>query len=281
MHYTNHATMKREDWTDERIFERLLTNRTKQTYWENISELRKRPNQYVFDRAVELIKTNNDKEIIIGIDVLAQLGFNPRFKQNETIEICFSLLEKEQTPKVTESILFAISHNNEILKKDQILALTNLKTHSYCIVRYGLVQALSGLEQKDAIEALIELSADKNQDIRDWAVFSLGTLIETNNDSITKVLWERTNDSNESVRFEAIAGLAKRKDKRIKDTLIQELKNINDNGSIILESIEDFNDIDFIEFLKNQIELNKKTKQVNEKWLIDTLEKLKTTAQSS
>lgn len=271
--------MKRKDWTDEKLFERLLTNRTKKTYWENIRELRRRPNQYVFDRAVELIKTNIDIEKIIGIDILAQLGFNPRFKQNKTVEICFSLLDKMQTPKVLESILFAISHNNEILQKDQILTLTKLKTHRYCIVRYGLVQALSGLEQKDAIETIIDLSTDKDPDIRDWAIFSLGTQIETNNDSITKVLWERTKDSSELVRFEAIAGLAKRQDKRIKDILIKELKNIDDNGSIILESIEEFNDFEFIELLEKQIELNKKTQQVNEKWLIDTLGKLKTKAQ--
>ncbi len=273
--------MKRKNWTDEKIFERLLTNRTKKTYWDNIRELRRRPNQYVFDRAVGLIKTNIDKEIIIGIDILAQLGFNPRFKQNEIIEICFSLLDKEQTPKVLESILFAISHNNEILRKDHILTLNKLKAHRFCIVRYGLVQALSGLEQKDAIETLIELSADKDPDIRDWATFSLGTQIETNNDSITKVLWERMKDSSKMVRFEAIAGLAKRKDKQIKDTLIQELKNIDDNGSIILESIEEFGDFDFIELLEKQIESNKKTQQVNEKWLTDTLGKLKTKAQSS
>lgn len=271
--------MKRKDWTDEKLFERLLTNRTKKTYWDNIRELRKRPNQYVFDRALGLINTKIDKEIIIGIDILAQLGFNPRFKQNEIVEICFSLLEKEQTPKVLESILFAISHNNEILQKDHILTLIKLKAHRYCIVRYGLVQALSGLEQKDAIETIIELSTDIDPDIRDWAIFSLGTQIETNNESITKVLWERTNDNSEMVRFEAIAGLAKRKDKRIKDTLIQELKEIDDNGSIILESIEEYEDSDFIELLEKQIELNKKTQKVNEQWLIDTLGKLKTKAQ--
>ena len=268
--------MKREDWTEERIFERLLTNRTKQTYWKNIRELRKRPNQYVFDRAFELIKNNNDKEIIIGIDILAQLGFKPRFNQKEIVEICFSLLEKKQNPKVLESILFAISHNNEILKKDHILTLTKLKTHSYCIVRYGLVHALSGLEQKDAIETLIELSADRDLYIRDWATFSLGTQIETNDDSIIKVLWERMNDKSELVKFEAIAGLAKRHDKRIKDILIEELKNIDDNGSIILESIEEFNDAEFINLLENQIELNKKTQKVNEKWLKETLANLKT-----
>ncbi|MFZ1790523.1 MAG: HEAT repeat domain-containing protein [Saprospiraceae bacterium] len=271
--------MKRKDWKDEKLFERLLTNRSKKTYWENIRELRKRPNEYVFDRAFELIETNKAKEIIIGINILAQLGFDPRYRQNETVEICFRLLEKEQTPSVIEAILFAISHNNKILKKDQILSLSELKTHRFSIVRFALIQALSGLKQQDAIETLIELSNDKDHYIRDWAVFALGSQIDTNNEIITNILWERTNDSSDIVRLEAIAGLAKRKDKRVKEILIRELQNIDNHGSIILESINDFNDYDFIYLLEKQLEVNKRTKQVNEDWLIETLGKLKKTAQ--
>ena len=268
--------MGRKDWTDEKLFKRLLTNKTKKTYWQNISELRSRPNQYVFDRAIELIETNNDNEIIIGVDIIAQLGFKPRFKQKELIDICFDLLSREQTPKVLETILFAISHNNNILNEDHILTLIDLKTHRYCIVRYALVRALSGLEEKNAIETVIELSTDKDPEIRDFATFSIGTLIEINNDRIIEVLWERINDSHEMVRFEAIAGLVKRQDKKVKDVLKEELKNITDNGSIILESIEEFDDPEFIELLEEQIILNRVNRQVNEKWLIDTLNKLKT-----
>ncbi len=271
--------MKRKDWTDEKLFERLLTNRSKKTYWENIRELRKRPNEYVFDRAFELIETKKEKEIIIGINILAQLGYNPRYKQIETVKICFGLLEKEQNPNVIEAILLAISHNNKILKKEQILSLSEFKIHRFSIIRFALVHALSGLKQQAAIETIIELSNDKDQDIRDWAVFALGSQIDTNNEIITNILWERTSDSSDLVRLEAIAGLAKRKDKRVKEILIRELQNIDEHGSIILESINDFNDYDFIDLLEKQLEVNKRTKQVNEDWLIETLGKLKKTVQ--
>lgn len=270
--------MSRKDWTDEKLFARLVNNRTRATYWENVSALRQRPTNFVFQTAVELTKSDDNKKRIIGLNVLAQLGFNPRFRQRETSVICFNLLEKEQTPWVLESILFAISHNNQILKKNQILSLIKLKTHRYCIVRFALVQALSGLEQKDAIDALIALSTDRDSDIRDWATFSLGTQIETSNVLISAALWERTKDSVERVRFEAIFGLAKRHDTRIKNVLIQELNRIGEQGSLILESIEELNDYEFIELLEKQIERNKKTQQINEKWLMNTLNHVRANA---
>jgi HEAT repeat protein len=267
--------MKRKDWTDEKLFERLLTNRTKSTYWENISELRSRPNQYVFDRAVELIKTGNDKEKTIGIDVLAQLGFNPRFNQKETVKLYFDLVQKEQNEMVLIKILYGISHNNENLTKHQVSKIISFKDHKNAWVREALVNALCGIEHNIAIETLIFLSKDKMAYVRDWATFGLGTQIETDNDRIRKALWKQINDSSEAVRHEAIAGLAVRKDKGIKKVLIEELKKIDEFGSLILESIEEYNDSDFIELIEKQIEINKKSRQVNEEWLMDTLEVLK------
>jgi hypothetical protein len=76
--------MSRKKWSSEKIFERLLTNKTNRTYWDNISELRSRPNREVFNRAFLLTKAVTTKEQIIGIHVLAQLGFDPRFSKNKT-----------------------------------------------------------------------------------------------------------------------------------------------------------------------------------------------------
>ena len=75
--------------------------------------------------------------------------------------------------------------------------------------------------------------------------------------------------------MKAIAGLSKRKDVRVKDILRKELKKINKHGSLILESIEDYEDKDFIPLLEQQIQTNKKTNQVSEEWLLACLEKLK------
>lgn len=273
--------MSRKNWTSEKLFKRLLENKTQRTYWDNISALRKHVNQEVYDKATELAKSDVDNEKIIGLDVLAQLGFNPRLNKSQTVKLYFELLENHQSPKVLYSILHAIAHNNEDLKSTQISRLAEFRNHRYSGVRFGLVHALSGVESELAINTLIELTKDRDVEIRDWATFGIGSQIETNNTEIINALWERIQDEDEKTRHEAIAGLSKRKDARVKEILKKELEDINEHGSLILESIEDYGDKDFIPLLERQIETNKKTNQVNEKWLLDSLETLKTNLQQN
>jgi HEAT repeat protein len=267
--------MSRKKWTSEKIVTRLLNNKTQKTFWENIHELRRRPNKEVYNRAFKLADSESEKEKIIGIYVLAQLGFEPRFQQSKTIKLYFKLLENEKSPKVISAILSSISHNNEKLNEKQILKLLKYKTHKFVDVRFQLTLAISCLKNEVAIENLIELSTDKNADIRNWATFGLGTQIEIDNSQIRNALWERVNDTDASTREEAIFGLAKRKEVKIKEILIKELKKIDEFGSLILEAIEEFKDKDFIKLIEKQISENEKTKTVNEEWLTNTLEKLK------
>ena len=114
--------MSRKKWTSEKIFNRLLNNKTQKTYWDNISELRKRPNQDVFKKAYELAKSSIDREKVIGLDILQQLGFDPRFNKSQTVDLHFELLEKNQTEKVLESIFHGIGHNNDELSDNQVSA---------------------------------------------------------------------------------------------------------------------------------------------------------------
>lgn len=271
--------MSRKNWTSEKIFERILTNKSKKTYWDNVRELRKRPNNDVHSKSINLLNSTSEKEIIIGIDILAQLGFDPRFKQKETVQAYYELLEKPQSPNVLFSLFFGISHNNEILTDQQIVRILEYKKHKHVDVRYALVQAISCLEHEGAIKAIIELSSDKYSHIRDWATFNLGSQLELSNNEINNALWARIDDKFENVRMEAIVGLAKRKDKKIKDILIHELNRIDDQGSAILEAIEAFDDPDFIELLEKQIEKNRNNETVNEQWLKNSLKILKTNAQ--
>jgi hypothetical protein len=81
--------MSRKKWTSEKIFTRLLNNKTQKTFWENVRELRKRPNKEVYNRAFKLANSKIEKEQIIGIYVLAQLGFDPRFQQKKNSRFIF------------------------------------------------------------------------------------------------------------------------------------------------------------------------------------------------
>ena len=266
--------MSRKKWTSEKIFTRLLNNKTQKTFWENVRELRKRPNKEVYNRAFKLANSEIEKEQIIGIYVLAQLGFDPRFQQEKTVDLYFRLLEKEKSPKVISAILSSISHNNENLSEKQILKLIEYKNHKFVNVRFELALALSCLENESAIKTLIELSNDRDSDTRNWATFGIGTQLDNDSEEIRIALWNRVSDKDQITRFEAISGLTKRKDKKIKDVLKTELENIDENGSLILESIEVLNDKDFIPLLEKKIIENKKSKRVNEDWLLETINKL-------
>tara|TARA_R110000868_G_C10798229_1_gene756867 strand:+ start:77 stop:886 length:810 start_codon:yes stop_codon:yes gene_type:complete len=266
--------MSRKKWTSEKIFTRLLNNKTQKTFWENIRELRKRPNKEVYNKAFKLANSKIEKEKIIGIYVLAQLGFNPRFQQEKTVDLYFKLLENEKSPKVISAILSSISHNNENLNEKQISKLMEFKTHKFVNVRFQLTLALSCLENENAIKTLIELSNDKDSDTRNWATFGIGTQLENDTEEIRIALWNRVTDKDKITRLEAISGLAKRKDRKIKSILKTELENIDEDGSLILESIELFNDKDFISLLEKKIMDDKKSKKINEDWLLETINKL-------
>lgn len=267
--------MGRNDWSSEKLFSRLLEHKTRKTYWATINELRRRPNKKVFDYGMKLAKSKIDKEKIIGIDVLAQLGLNPRYDQQNVIDLYFSLLNVPQTPKVLSALLSGIGHNNADLSRQHLEKLAEFKNHRFSDVRFNLVFALSGIEHEFAINQLIELSSDRHSDIRDWATFSIGSQVEMSTPSIVAALRSRLNDSDDDTRSEAISGLAKRKDIGIKKILIEALENTDDHGPLILESIEEFGDPSFIPLLKEQIQKNKKLRRFDEQRLLDTLETLK------
>ncbi len=246
--------MSRQDWTDEKLFFRLLNNKSDKTYWENIRVLRSRPSKSVFDRCYSLAISNNTKHKCIGIDILAQLGkklSSPTSPfQNETIQLCFELLEHEKEIDVISSVLSCIGHaNNHDLTQTQVDKLATFKTHPNHNVRDSLVFSHLGQEHNAAIQILIYLSKDKNTDVKNWATFGLGTQIDTDNEEIRNALWARVNDKHEETRFEAITGLCIRKDPRAKALIENELSK-GENGTLLFEAIIELGDKTFIPTLK-------------------------------
>ncbi len=245
--------MSRKNWPTEKIFNRLLKNKTLKTYWDNIAELRTRPNQNVFNIAAKLTQATDDKSKIIGLDVLQQLGNTPRFNQKETIDLHFKLLEQPQSNKVLKSIFHGIGHNNEELTKKQIAKLVEFEHHENVEVKYALISALSGIENSKAIQLLINFTTHKNSTIRNWSTFGLGSLIETDNRAIRNALWNNVLDTDFDTKSEAIMGLALRKDIRVKNVLITALENGN-IGTLILEAITVIQHKDFLPLLEMNLQ---------------------------
>lgn len=260
--------MARENWKSEKIFERLVNNKSQKTSWNNISELRKRATEEIYDQAYKLANSEIDKNKIIGIDVLAQLGFDPRIGQKKTVDLYFKLLENRQSDEVLFTIFFGISHNNENLTKNQVFKLIEFKNSENTDIRYSLVSALSGIENPKAIETLIELSEDRYSSIRNWSTFGIGTLYEKKNDRIINALWKRTKDKHQETKLEAIVGLANRNEIKVKELIIKEIKN-GEYGTLLFEAIETLKDKDFIPYLEKNLKSAKKDSEINEEWILN------------
>lgn len=265
---------KTTDFSNDKIFIRLLKNKSNKNYWNYISELRKRKSKDIFDKSIILTESEIAKERVIGIDILGQFGY-PRLHKKLILKLFFRVLKNEKDENVLRSLFYGIGHNNEDLSSKEIDLICSFKKHKSSEIRYSLAFALLTKEESKAIETLIELSKDRNPKIRDWATFGIGTQIETDNKIIRESLWERINDNDENTKFEAILGLAKRKDENIKAVLKNELQKNDEFSSLIAEAIEELNDKDFIILLEEKIKRNKLLKKINEDYLLETLEKLK------
>ena len=97
------------------------------------------------------------------------------------------------------------------------LALLPYVAHEDERVRLAVTQALpGGVTDADARErvanALIRLSGDDSGDVRDWAVFGLGSILDLDTPAIREVFHSRLFDSDIGTRLEALVGLAERRD---------------------------------------------------------------------
>lgn len=269
--------MSRKKWSSGKIFTRLLTNKSRKTYWSNISELRSRPTESTYKQAYALASSHIDKEKIIGLDVLQQLGYDPRFNQKETIELHFKLLNEYQSNSVLISIFYGIGHNNENLSAKQISKLTEYKHIKNTDVKYSLISALSGIENSKTINVLIEFMEDKAALIRNWSTFGIGTLTDISNPNVINALWNRVLDTDFETKSEAIFGLARRKDKQIKEVIISEL-NQGNYGSLLFQAIIAMPDKDFISPLNQCLEtVREDTDDIVNGWqevIEDTIEEL-------
>ena len=183
--------------------------------------LQYRATREVFDEAVRLCKAVNPDERILGADILGQLGIPERAFPKESLAVLLPMLEEETDPDVLQAVAIALGH---IRDPEAIPHLIKHKNHSDDRVRYGVVHGLLTCEDQRAVAALIELSQDADDDVRNWATFGLGTQIERDTPAVREALFARIRDPHDETRGEALVGLAARHDERVLQPLIAELE---------------------------------------------------------
>lgn len=187
--------------------------------WNAIHVLQWRATREVFNSARKLCASPMAKEREVGVNVLAQIGaWRPVFL-GQSVSLLIERLQ-DRSVHVVSAAAVGLGHRNDPRAVPHLIA---LKNHPNSGVRYGVAFGLVKQETPKAIAALIELSCDRDRDVRDYATFGLGELIDRNTKAIRVALFARLKERDAEIRGQALIGLAKRKDPRVMRPLQKEL----------------------------------------------------------
>jgi len=119
--------------------------------------------------------------------------------------------------------------------------LCDLAGHEDADIRFAVTRALPFVMDDDpsgdAVDKLLELAGDAEDDIREWAMFGLGSLGFADSREIRLALRRGLDDPCEAVRVEAIHGLARRGDMTVLP-LVAALLSEDDPRSLTFNAAE-------------------------------------------
>jgi HEAT repeat protein len=202
-----------------------------------VSRLQRRHDRSTFDAALALCRSEDPQRRVLGVEILAQLGYEQsdedRPFREPTITLLLELAETEHTVSVLSAIGRAFGHLRAARAIDVLVCLGRHQSES---VRSGAVEGLLGQDDDRAVDALVALSSDVAAPVRDWATFGLGSLIDRDTAQVRDALMARLGDADPDTRGEALVGLAARGDHRAIEPLLAELDEYE--GTLLNEALE-------------------------------------------
>jgi HEAT repeat protein len=201
----------------------LLSDYDDDAPWQAVTRLNMIGTQEVFDRAARWLLSVNWNERARGADVLSQLdsGRDPKRFSVHSYPLIETLLKTETEPHVVASSIRALGwfHN-----PDSIDLIIKFFDNEEIVVRSAVAGALGWFaDDPRSIDVLLQLMRDRDDGVREVAAFNLGIQGSGDSVAIRTAFVEQLSDSYEYVRLDAIASLAKRKDRRVLNALLKEL----------------------------------------------------------
>lgn len=232
---------KYDDHTNTGLFALAIKRIGKRGYWDVIYEFHRRGGREIFQQATIWCRSAIRQERQLGADILGQLGWQKDQFRKQSIKLLIGLLDDKDTD-VIASAAYALGHRRAT---EAVPKLVSLGHHSKAKVRQGVVSGLLTQTHEDAIYALVELSADRCKEVRNWATFGLGTQIDIDNDVIRDALIERLSDPYLDVRIEALIGLSNRKHPQAAEWVLAALQT-NDIVAGYFEAAETLSDMSLL-----------------------------------
>ncbi len=191
-------------------------------YWELVSALRDRDPQEVWALLVPLVKNDDVRLQQLVPDVLRGLGREAQPLASETLGLFAQMLAATPPAEVVACIANACVdfHHSSVVSM-----LVPYAGHERVEVREGVLHAVRRSSHPEAIAALINLSRDPVDELREWATFALGSqrpLVD--GPEIREALAARLVDRHEPTRDEAIVGLGLRRDARALGPLLTQFE---------------------------------------------------------
>jgi methionyl-tRNA formyltransferase len=180
----------------------------------HVCALAARASREVLDAMAALTEDANPRARELAAFVLGQLGWDERPFAAEQEAALTALAERERDPEVLAAVACAFGHLGERAGQEWLLG---RRADADADVRESVAFALCGRNGSEAVAALIELSADPEPGVRDWATFGLGTLADLDTPELRDALAARLGDPDGDTRLEAVHGLALRGDERAEE----------------------------------------------------------------
>ncbi len=193
--------------------------------WQAIFELQRRGSPHTLALVRSLSTSPGWRRRALGLYIASQLrrgrpGRSMEYALEETQALLLAGL-RDAHDEVVRAAVSGLGHRPHPAALADLL---RLSTHRHAQLRYNVAISLGGYSDPGAIEALLRLASDTDDDVRDWATFELGTIHETvDTPAIRDILWKNLHDHHPDVQGEALVGLANRGDARAVDHLIQHL----------------------------------------------------------
>ncbi|WP_329579548.1 HEAT repeat domain-containing protein [Kitasatospora sp. NBC_01250] len=188
--------------------------------WDVVHAFQKRADRSAFEAARVLVRAADARERVIGLTILAQFGSRAdRLFLEERLSIAIEACADPQA-EVIRSAVLALAHLGD---PRGLAAALGQEGHPDEDVRQAVAFALPSVGGDpacpDAVAALIRLSGDRSDYVRDWATFGLGLESAGDGERIRRALLERVGDPDRDTAAEAFLGLAQRGDRRMLSAL--------------------------------------------------------------
>jgi hypothetical protein len=167
-----------------------------EVYWDAIHALQYRGSRdpearEVLDLAIGLCRSDCVVERVPGANILGQLFLPNHSHPEECLQTLLESLDVETEDAAIHAMIVALSQLGE---PATIKPAARFRHHTDRDIHHAVVLAMSGHEDPAALEVLIELSGDPEPHVRDWACFSLGTMVEIDTPGLRDALALRLED---------------------------------------------------------------------------------------